>query len=115
MTTFQDGSAKGRAFFLSRSPHFLRVVTDGSTWAALDKLEDKPAADEAIYVYRRIDRAGVMHIGCRGSESRTYSSTDYALVNPAPPDSEIRTTDHWRRWTREQIASKREERRDVAT
>jgi hypothetical protein len=103
MIRFIDGPAAGVKLTLRRTPILLRVVFNGSTWDALDQLDDTPAADETVHVYRVASVPSTYHIdytdratGRRRGEWRT--TADYAFY-ATPPDDAVRATEAWRAWT----------------
>lgn len=59
MTRFIDGPAEGVTLMLKRTPVYLRVVRNRQgKWDALDQLDDSPASDEEIFVYRLKEHLG---------------------------------------------------------
>lgn len=95
MTRFIDGPAAGKTLMLKRAPLFLRVTQRGDDWDALDQLDDQPAADEEIHVYRLQGQPGSVHMNfgrCRGG---LFTTAEYAYFSPQPTDAELRTTAAW--------------------
>jgi hypothetical protein len=102
MISFVDGPAKGVVLELRRCPLFLRVVqTPSGGWDALDQLDDEPEESETIYVYRRNDEPppSRIHLCRRGKGlSGWFWIAQYSVLDEQPSDSEVRSTDSWRRW-----------------
>jgi len=107
MVRFLDGLAAGVVLLLHRAPPYLRVVrsVDG-TWDALDQLDDMPAPDETIHVYRREGPASTVHVdyrrGRRGPSSAWYALASYRVVATQPGDEVVRSTPAWRGWCQTQ-------------
>lgn len=100
MIRFLDGPATGVLLVLHRAPLFLRVVlsADG-TWDALDQLDDLPAMDEAIHVYRRVGEAGWVHVDCdRPRRGAWYATGEYRLAAAQPADDVVRDRTRWQEW-----------------
>lgn len=108
MSNFLNGPAAGVTLSLGRSPYFLRVVmSPAGKWDALDQLEDTPAADEQIHVYRIASEPAVAHIDGRDPKTgkrygRWLSVADYVLHDEQPDDRSARDTAAWRKWTEKQ-------------
>ncbi len=66
MTSFLDGPAAGQRLMLKRAPRFIRVVTHGGKFDALDQLGDVPLPSEAIHVYEITGKPGGVHLNTRG-------------------------------------------------
>lgn len=105
MTTFTNGPAKGIVLTLARAPFFLRVVVGSGMcgeWDALDKLDDKPEIDEIIYVYRKIEDHGSVHIDYQDNRGKrrgmNVCSATYELYQTQPSESVMRNTSTWRKW-----------------
>lgn len=109
LVRFGDGPAGNHALQLARAPIFLRVVLNpAGEIDALDQLDDVPATDEAIHVYRRVGGAGSVHIDSRDSRTgrrigRTYASAEYRLHGNQPADAVLRQTKEWRSWCAEEV------------
>lgn len=106
MTTFTDGPAAGQVLLLGRAPLFLRVVCDKEgRWDALDRHNDKPEAGEEGYAYRRVGKAGVIHIDFgRPRRALWLATATYELVQPQPPAATMQGTELWRAWCTDQAA-----------
>lgn len=100
MTRFLDGPAKGQTLMLRRAPVFLRAVQGPSGWDALDQLDDTPAANERIVVYRLIGEPTWMHVRMTKGGGIFRGGT-YRVVDPQPPEDVLRQTAAWRAWAHE--------------
>lgn len=98
MTTFLDGPAKGQTLMLKRGPYFLRVVTDGKKWDALDQLDDTAVPGEQIFVYVMEGIPSRMHLNARGGRGGFFVSATYKLAPNQPKDGEVRKIDDWAVW-----------------
>jgi hypothetical protein len=88
-----DGPAEGRSFNAQRAPLFLRVVRDqNGKWDVLDQLDDQPAGDETIFIYRKVAGTGG-HACTRGQGC--YEMGDYRHLAAADVD-QARDTEEWR-------------------
>jgi hypothetical protein len=104
VTTFTDGPAHGQALSLRRSPIFLRVVTDGLRWDALDQLGDTPKKNEVITAYEIAEHRGTVHINRGRHGSGWFAMATYKLLDgPQPPDEVLRDTTRWRDWCRGEV------------
>ena len=96
--TLLDGPAKG-SYLVKRAPLFLRaVVNSAGKGDVLDQIDDTPAADETISVYRRVGEAGHVHLNMR-DRRRTgfYALASYEWL--ADVDGEtVRETREWHAW-----------------
>ena len=103
MTRFLNGPAAGTTLMLRRAPDYLRAVRDipGGTWDALDQLDDVADPAEEIAVYRLEGEPTWIHVR-RAKGGGVFRGGAYRLVDPAPPDDQVRTTKAWRTWTRAQ-------------
>ncbi len=102
MTTFQDGPAKDTVLVLGRAPLYLRVVKDGDKIDALDKLDDRPEANETIHVYKRVGEPGMAHMDGRDPKTgkrfgRTCVIARYAIC-AGPGDGVCRNNSQWQAW-----------------
>lgn len=103
MIRFTNGPAAGTTLMLRRAPQFLRVVRgpDGKI-DALDQLDDRPALDETITVYRLLEGGGMIHLNMRDKKGKHcggfYAMATYELVEPQPADADVRSTAAWRGW-----------------
>ena len=105
MTRFLDGPAEHSTLLLKRAPLFLRAVRKRAhspiaplCWDALDLVEDQPADDEEIVVYRRVSEPTYVHINARKGGG-VFRGGDYRIVSPAPLDADVRTSRAWQDWT----------------
>jgi hypothetical protein len=100
-TSFRDGPAGGVLLELKRAPLFLRVTQLASTgkFDALDQLDDKPMADERIFVYVLEAKPVQAHIR-RGNGGGWLMICKYKYHEPQPTDAEMRTNEAWREWTK---------------
>lgn len=112
MTRFQDGSAHGTVLMLKRAPLFLRVVTDSKGKIdALDQITDTPADNETIEVYRREGQSGACFIdrtenGRRVGEA--FTNATYRYLPNQPADDQVRSTEAWQSWVKQQLNTKTE-------
>ena len=108
MSNFLNGPAAGNTLSLGRSPYFLRAVRDtGGKWDALDQLDDVPAANEEIFVYRLASEPMVAHIDGRDPKTgkrfgRWMSIADYVLHDVQPDDHSARNKAAWQQWCADQ-------------
>lgn len=106
MITLRGGPLAGRHGLQLRRrplPIYLRFVKDPhDTVDALDQLDDKPSADELIYVYRKVSDDGCMHVNSRDKKGRHnggfFQMATYKFVEPQPSDDTLRQTASWRAW-----------------
>jgi len=117
MVTFTDGPAASTVLQLRRAPPFLRVVRPPGDapgeeeWDALDQPEDEPRPDETVFAYRRVGKAGSVHLCVRGKgrgRSGWYATGEYAFVEPQPDEATLRETAAWRAWCESQAAKQKE-------
>jgi hypothetical protein len=105
MSMFVDGPAAGVHLLFSRGPLYLRVVRGPSGWDVLDQLDDTPADDEIVHVYRRVGDSRQGHLLYRGrgkQRSGWYEFADYEHVGDADVDTEeLRSNAAWRAWVEE--------------
>ncbi len=108
MSNFLNGPAQGVHLSLGRSPYFLRVVRspDGK-WDALDQLDDKPADDEEIHVYRIASEPVTAHIDGRDPVTgkrfgRWLSVADYKVHSEQPDSKTTKDNSAWKAWCIEQ-------------
>ncbi len=107
MITFLDGPAAGQRLTLRRAPMFLRVVCDAKgKWDALDQLDDKPAKDEAIHVYRVDQIEGGAFVDGRdpktGKRWGCYMQMGtYKHWPEQPDDATLRDKAKWQAWVAE--------------
>ncbi len=109
MIRFLDGLAANVILQLLRAPLYLRVTQNtAGEWDGLDQLGDVALGDETITVYRRVGKAGWIHIDYRDKQGRrkgvTYATGDYAVVPEQPTDEVLRDTTRWREWATAQVA-----------
>lgn len=106
MSKFIDGPAAGVTLELRRAPVFLRVVIDPAGKVdALDQLDDTPAANEKIFVYRIDPKTLFRAHVCRrskGQRSGWIESGDYRL-HPSQPGDAVRETAAWQEWTTSEV------------
>jgi hypothetical protein len=108
MTRFSNGPAGGVFLELRRAPLFLRVTRNFmGQWDALDQPDDAPSDDEAVYVYRRLGKAGTVHLDYTDRKGRRRGRwlvhAEYAAVEPQPAEAMLRDNAQWRRWATEQV------------
>jgi len=107
MINFHEGPAHGKTLLLKRSPIFLRVVIDGNgNIDALDALDDIPADEESIYCYKvdeskPISRVHILTGNPGRKGSGWFISADYNYFDEQPADDQMRSTEAWRKWTKE--------------
>lgn len=99
MTRFLDGPAAGKFLPLRRAPVFLRVVTDGKKWDALDQLDDVPEDNERIFVYLISGPIGRSIVCARGGRGGIYMAASYRFFEQQPGDDILRDNEKWREWT----------------
>lgn len=106
MTKCLDGPAAGQVLLLQRAPVFLRVVLDpAGKFDALDLLDDEPAANETIFVYRLVAhsrRSAHINMGRKGCG--WYRGGDYRLT-VQPGDAITRDRAAWQSWTRAELVA----------
>lgn len=102
MTTFTDGPAAGTTLSLRRAPLFLRVVRGPGGIDGLDQLDDRPAIDEELFAYRKVEDRGMVHINARDKRGRHcggfFAMATYQFVDAQPDDSTMRTNMKWAAW-----------------
>jgi len=104
MSKFLNGPASGQFLSLSRSPFFLRaVLAPSGKWDALDQLEDEPASNEEIHVYRLDSTPMTAHVDGRDPKTgrrygRWMSIADYVLHDEQPNDVTARNKSAWQAW-----------------
>lgn len=104
MIKFLDGPAKGTVLDLRRAPVWLRVVIDSAGQVdALDQLDDTPAADEAIYVYRIVGEPTRYHLCCHPrSRGGWRVAAEYVVHKEPVDDTVLRDNEQWREWAMSQ-------------
>ena len=108
MSKFLNGPAAGTNLSLGRSPYFLRAVrAPGKTWDALDQLDDEPAPNEEIHVYRLASEPMNAHVDGRDPKNgkrfgRWMSIADYVLHDEQPDDPTARDKQSWQQWCADQ-------------
>lgn len=108
MIRFSDGPAAEQLLMLKRAPLFLRVVMNATTqqWDALDQLLDKPAAGEAIFVYRLVGKPSYAMLDWTEKGRRVggqFASATYSYVAEQPDEATMRNRDKWREWCWSQV------------
>lgn len=103
MIRLTDGPAAGVQLHLNRTPILLRVVEGpGGKFDALDQLDDVPADDEKIYVYRITAPPGVAFLDYHDKAGRRCGkrllTATYAALPDQPEDAQVRTTAAWQAW-----------------
>ncbi len=99
MVRFLDGPAAGVVLMLRRAPPYLRVTVNAAgEWDALDQLGDEAARGEAVTVYRRVGKAGRLHIDYTRKQSAWYAVAEYRQAPEQPDDATGRDTAKWRAW-----------------
>lgn len=112
MTKFTNGIAEGKTLMLRRAPLFLRVVQapDGKI-DALDQLDDMPAVDEVVTVYKLVSNDGNVHLNMRDKRGRHcggfFPMATYAVVEPQPEAKQVRSTKAWREWVEGQMGGQK--------
>lgn len=113
MIRVTDGPAAGRTFACRRAPKYLRVVRaeqlelvpddPAAGWDVLDQLEDTPAANEEVFVYRIVEGTWRVVIICRipGDGGGRFELGEYRFV-AQPGEATLRDTELWRAWAKEQ-------------
>lgn len=108
MSKFLNGPAAGQFLSLGRSPYFLRAVrVPGGKWDALDQLDDTPAPNEEIHVYRIASEPMTAHVDGRDPKTgkrfgRWMSIADYLLHDEQPDDRTARDKAAWQAWCADQ-------------
>lgn len=98
MSKFINGPAKGINLSLGRSPYFLRAVRDPrGKWDALDKIDDEPALEEEIHVYRIASEPIIMHVDGRDSKTGKRYGRWTSIAEPS--SSQGKQLAILRRWT----------------
>lgn len=98
MTRFFDGPAKGKTLMLKRTPIFLRVVTDGKTWDALNDLTDTIGPKETAFAYKIKGQAGWCHIRASKGDGGFYGMATYAMITDQPTQATMRDNAKWVAW-----------------
>ena len=102
MTTLIDGPAAG-AYMVRRAPGFLRgVVNRQGETDVLDLLEDVPADNETVSVYRLASEPITVHFNFGGGKGGWYQSGEYRHL-PEVDGETVRDNDAWRRWVAGQV------------
>ena len=97
MITLKDGPAAG-SYMVKRAPPFLRAVVSSAEGAdVLDQLEDSPAPNEAVYVYKRTGEASTVHINRGRKGSGFYALAQYIYLEDVEGES-VRDNLEWNRW-----------------
>jgi hypothetical protein len=111
MTCFLDGPAEGVKLCLARAPLFLRAVVNDGAWDALDRVDDRPAPGETVWVYRLEGQAGSIHtdgVDRRGRRfGRWEAIAEYRLYSPQPDQSLLRDNARWQAWARARAGAER--------
>jgi hypothetical protein len=97
--SFREGPAHAKVLTLQRAPEYLRVVQGPDGIDALDMLEDTPADDETVHVYRRVGDPSVAFV-CgrgRGRVSGRVMMAEYVWM-PEVDGEPLRDTEAWRAW-----------------
>ena len=108
MTKFTNGPLAGKVLQLRRAPMLLRATHDVSADAfdALDQLDDKPKRSEEIYVYRKVEDNGMIHINARDKHGKHcggfYPMATYVLHDPQPAQDVCRNNQKWQEWAQEE-------------
>ncbi len=105
MITFLNGPAKGQSLSLTRAAYFLRIVHGPKGWDGLDQLEDTPAPDETIHIYRAANTPSTVHVdGCTNGKrwSKWMVHGEYRLAIEQPDDATARNNPAWREWCQDQ-------------
>lgn len=101
MMTLCDGPAQG-VYAVKRAPLYLRAVVDGEAKDVLDQPDDAPRDGEAVYVYRRMGRAGRVHVNLgRRRGTGFYAIADYEYL-PGVDGEALRDNERWQAWVTEQ-------------
>lgn len=101
MISFLDGPAEKTVLNLARTPIFLRVVINAAGRVdALDQLDDDPAEDETIHVYRIVGKpmTGVACSRGRGGGCKRFVAAKYRLHDRQPLDMQARNQQWWTEW-----------------
>ena len=102
MFHFMGGPADGKALDLERAPLWLRVVVGpAGELDALDQLDDQPAAEETIHVYRcTYSSRGIACSPGRGC--RPFISARYVYHEVQPSEGTLRDRAAWKAWAEAQ-------------
>lgn len=100
MTRFVDGPAAGATLWLHRAPLFLRAVRErgSNDWDALDQVDDVPKTTEDIVVYQLHGEPTWVHLNRGRQGGGIFRGGQYRVVDPQPPDDQLRDVFHWRAW-----------------
>ena len=98
-----------------RAPLYLRVVIDKETNAvdALDQLDDEPADNEAVFVYRREGRPWAVFVCARGRRDNgnrlpsdgpcdVLPGAHYRVWWDQPGEATLRSRAKWQQWAQKQ-------------
>ena len=98
MIELLDGPCKGM-FSCARAPLYLRAVVNTQGKAdVLDLVEDKPADDEVIYIYKRKGAFSNIHLNFGGGRGRFEALAEYNFL-PGVNCENARDNANWQRWT----------------
>ena len=105
MLNLKDGPAKGM-YSTQRAPVYLRAVvrTDGER-DVLDLVEDKPEANERVYIYEREGEASVIHLYYGGGRGRWDVLASYHFL-PDVNAENARDNAAWQAWATARLAAK---------
>lgn len=99
MIRFHDGPARAQCLALRRAPYLLRVTRAGSTFDALDLVDDVPHPDEQLFAYVLIEGPVSCHLKiAKPGRSGFYVMATYKLVPEQPADQDMRTRTRWAAW-----------------
>ncbi len=104
MTRFLDGPAAGQSLMLRAAPEFLRVVHSprrkgDDQWDALDQPGDEPKRGESVYAYRRVGKAGTIHLMAQPrSASGWYATATYRVIEVQPDAETLGDGARWKAW-----------------
>lgn len=104
MVEFADGRAMGVKLNLSRTPKYMRVVTDVTgNVDALDLPKDRPVPSEDVFAYQLID--GTMSRGFLCGKKlggcTIFTKATYQIIATQPPEDVLRSNKKWFKWVKE--------------
>lgn len=112
MITFQGGPAeadkRAHGLCIKRAPLYLRIVRDSrGQWDALDQLGDFPKSDETVFVYRKVEDHGSIHLRrSKPGTSGWFMVAVYEYIEPQPSQDVLESNAKWAFWARKEIALK---------
>lgn len=96
MLELKDGPCEG-VYYCKRAPYRLRAVVNGQGEKdVLDLVDDTPADDEKVYIYRLEGEPGWMHI--HGTKIHGFYATGTYFHMPEVDGEALRDNAKWQEW-----------------